>query len=332
METMVVAERICVTVCACTYRRPEGLAALLEGLGKQTFERVPRPILRIVIADNEGSDRARELCDRFRLSHDIPIAYTHEPQRGISYARNACLGLLRDDCDFFAMIDDDEVPHLDWIEQLLLVQQRTGADVVQGRVLPELPDSAPDWIVQGGYFDWQVETDEARRARREGYADVERARTNNVLVRYAVVRTLGLQFDPKFALTGGEDIVFFQAFRTAGYRIVYAPLACVKDIIPPERTTLEYLCRLSYRVGCNDRFKVSMQSKQGKLNPGIKRRLIRRWKRTGLHVVLVGLASLISNLSRGHAGLDRLGEGILLVARGLGRTAGTLGIRYEHYR
>jgi glycosyltransferase involved in cell wall biosynthesis len=326
---MAASREVCVTVCACTYRRPEGLAALLKGLGEQTFERAPRPELRIIIADNEGSGRVRDICDQFRRSSGIPIEYVHEPQRGISYARNACLARLRDDGDFFTMIDDDEIPDPDWIEQLLLAQETTAADVVQGRIRAELPASTPDWIVQGRYFDWQLDADETRRAEREGYPEIHKARTNNVLVRHAVVRELALQFDSRFALTGGEDIVFFAAIKRAGYRIVYAPQACVRDIVPPERTTLKYLLRMWYRVGCNDRCKAI---KRGKPSGSRWRLLWRRWKRTGTYAVLTGAALVIGNLLRGRVGLGHLGDGILLIARGLGRTAGSLGIRYEHYR
>lgn len=318
-----------VTVCACTYRRPAGLVALLEGLGKQTFTTLPRPSLSIVIADNEGSELAREACAQFQASHDIPIEYVHEPRRGISHARNACLDRLREDCDFFAMIDDDEIPHPDWIEQLLLIQRRTQADVVQGTVVPELPASTPDWIARGRYFDWQLRSDEARAAQEQGYAELQRARTNNVLVRYAAVRDMGLRFDPRFGLTGGEDLVFFEAMKAAGHRIVYAPLACVREVIPPERTTFEYLWRMWYRVGCNDRFK---GPHLGKPTTSRLRLLRRKWKRTGTYAFLLGSGLLIGNLLRGRASLDHLGQGILLISRALGRAAALLGIRYEQYR
>jgi succinoglycan biosynthesis protein ExoM len=305
------------------------LAALLEGLAGQRFTRLPTPALSVVIADNEGSGQAKAHCERFARDSGIPMRYVREPQRGISHARNACLARLGDDCDFFAMIDDDEIPEPDWIEQLLLAQQRTGADVVQGRVLPVLPDGVPAWIVRGGYFNWQLSPEEARAAEQHGYAELRRARTNNVLVKTAVVRRMGLQFNPRLALTGGEDIVFFQAIKEAGYRIVYAPLACVREIIPPERATLAYLWRMWYRVGCNDRFK---GRDKGKPNAHRWRVLVRKWKKSGTHTVLRGLALLIRNLLRGRASLDDLGEGILLIARGLGRAAGVLGLRYEHYR
>jgi glycosyltransferase involved in cell wall biosynthesis len=302
---------------------------LLEGLAGQRFRHLPVPDLSIVIADNECSEDAEALCERFAEDSGLRMRYLREPQRGISHARNACLAAIPDGCDFFAMIDDDEIPYADWIEELLLAQQRTAADVVQGRVLPELPDGAPGWIARGGYFDWQLNSDEARAAQQQGYADLRRARTNNVLVRHAVVREMGLWFDPRLALTGGEDIAFFEAIHAAGYRIVYAPLACVRDIIPPERTTLDYLWRTWYRVGCNERWK---GFHLGKPNASRWRLLSRRWKRTGTHAFLLGLALLVGNLLRGRASLDHLGEGILLIARGLGRAAGLLGIRYEQYR
>jgi hypothetical protein len=60
--------------------------------------------------------------------------------------------------------------------------------------------------------------------------------------------------------------------------------------------------------------------------------LWRNWKRTGTYAFLLGLALLIGNALTGRVSLDHLGEGILLIARGLGRVAGLLGVRYEQYR
>jgi succinoglycan biosynthesis protein ExoM len=71
------------------------------------------------------------------------VRYVQEPRRGISYARNTCLDHVARDAEFFAMIDDDEVPELDWLEQLLCAQARAGADVVRGPVVPDFPEGAP---------------------------------------------------------------------------------------------------------------------------------------------------------------------------------------------
>jgi succinoglycan biosynthesis protein ExoM len=321
--------KMCVTICACTYRRPVGLATLLEGLGKQTFARLTPPSLSIVIADNEGSDRAREVCDQFRRSSDIPIEYVHEVRRGISHARNACLAQLRDSCDFFAMIDDDEIPDPDWIEQLLLAQQRTGADVVEGRVVPVFPKGAPSWIVRGGYFGWHHDLDDAQAPGQQVYPELEEARTNNVLVRSDVVRTLDLRFDHRFALSGGGDIVFFRAIRAGGYRIVYARDACVREMIPQERASLRYLWRRWYRVGANARFKQPIAHKR---NGSLPRILKRKLRSSGCSEISTGLAIIAGKLLRGRAAVGHIAPGIKRFAHGLGQAASAIGIKYEQYR
>ena len=135
-----------VTICACTYRRPEGLSALLGGLAAQRFAAVPRPRFDVVIVDNEGSSEAAAICAKAGPTTGLAVRYVQEPRRGISYARNTCLDHVARDAEFFAMIDDDEVPELDWLEQLLCAQARAGADVVRGAVVPVFPESAPAWI------------------------------------------------------------------------------------------------------------------------------------------------------------------------------------------
>jgi glycosyltransferase involved in cell wall biosynthesis len=329
-QIVAVPRRLNVVVCACTYRRPAGLARLLAGLAAQTFAQLQRPNLRIIIADNEGSDPARDLCDRFRGCGAFALTYLHEPQRGVSHARNACLDRLPEDVDLVAFIDDDEVPHPDWIEQLLLAQQRSGADAVQGQVLPELPDGTPDWIVRAhlslarpprppaGLGDQQAE-----------FPELDRASTNNALVRWAVVRELGLRFDPRLALTGGEDIVFFRALKAAGHRIVYAPRAHVGDIIPPARARLGYLGRRWFRSGCNEAVKAP---RRGKPSSSLKRIVIRRWRASGCPKLAAGIVAVLGNLLMGRTGMDHLAHGLRLIAHGLGQAVSLLGFRYEHYR
>jgi succinoglycan biosynthesis protein ExoM len=322
-------ERIHIAICACTYRRPAGLAALLEALARQRFVRRTAPRLSVVIVDNEGSEQARQLCDQFGSAADIPIWYVHEPTRGISYARNRCLDEVAADCDFIAMIDDDEIPDPDWIEQLLEAQEYSGADVVEGRVVPVFPDGAPDWIVQGRYFSFHHALNSAHVPGEKVYPQLDEARTNNVLIRCAVVRELGLRFDPRLTLTGGEDIVFFRAIRSAGYRIVYAPDARVRETIPLKRTTLRYLWQQWYRVGANSRSKRPIRWRP---NATLKRRFMWKWHSSGCALLADGVAMLIGALLRGRTDLGHLVPGILHLAQGLGRASSAIGIRYEHYR
>jgi GT2 family glycosyltransferase len=326
---MAILEEIRVAICACTHRRPSGLAALLEGLARQRFVRRARPRLTIVIVDNEGSGQAKRLCDQFGCEAGIPIRYVHEPKRGISHARNRCLDTVVPHSDFIAMIDDDEIPEPDWIEQLLQAQEHSGADVVEGRVVPVFPAGAPDWIVHGRHFGWHHDLNSAHSPGQKSYPELDEARTNNVLIRCAVVRTLGLRFDPQFGLSGGGDVVFFRAIHDAGYRIVYAPDARVNDMIPVERTNLGFLWRRWYRVGANARFKRPVTRKP---NPSLKRIVMRKWHSGGCAEISYGLAILMGSLLRGRAAVGHLAPGIKHLAHGLGQAASAIGIRYEQYR
>jgi GT2 family glycosyltransferase len=318
-----------VAICACTYRRPAGLAALLEAVARQRFVRRTPSRLSVVIVDNEGSDEAMRLCDQFRFAAGIPIRYVHEARRGISHARNRLLDEVAADCDFIAMIDDDEIPEPDWIEQLLEAQEHSGADVVEGRVVPVFAEGAPSWIVQGRYFGWHHDLNDAHAPGERVYPELEEARTNNVLIRCAVVRELSLRFDPRFTLTGGEDIVFFRAIRSAGYCIVYAPDARVRETIPLKRTTLRHLLQQWYRVGANSRSKRPIRWRP---NATLKRRFMWKWHSSGCALLADGVAMLIGALLRGRTDLGHLVPGILHVAQGLGRASSAIGIRYEHYR
>jgi succinoglycan biosynthesis protein ExoM len=322
-------EGISVAICACTCRRPAGLTALLEALARQRFVRRTPPRLSVVIVDNEGSEQAKSLCDRFRCA-DIPIRYVHEPRRGISYARNRCLDAVAADCDFIAMVDDDEIPDPDWIEQLLEAQEDSGAEVVEGRVLPVFPAGAPDWIVRGRYFGWHHDLNNAHRPGQKIYPELDEGRTNNVLIKAAVVRALGLRFDPRFGLSGGGDVVFFRALHAAGCRIVYAPDARVRDMIPLARTNLGWLWRRWYRVGANTRFKRRQIRRNS--NPSLKRIVMWKWHNSGAAALAAGLAILAGSLLRGSIDMADLAPGIKQIAHGLGKAASGLGLRYEQYR
>jgi succinoglycan biosynthesis protein ExoM len=326
-----------VTVCACTYRRPEGLRALLGGLAAQRCEAIAPPRIEVVIVDNEGSAEARAVCAQVGQATGLAISYVHEPRRGIPYARNACVDQVASDAEFFAMMDDDEVPEPDWLEQLLLAQARAGADVVRGAVVPVFPDEAPAWIRDGDFFGWP-------KQRRVGGgitisdgpeladgAELASASSNNVLVRMAAVRALALRFDTTLTFTGGTDALFFRQMKLAGCRIVYAAGARVREAVPPQRATFRYLWRVHYKQGCN---KVPRKLRLETKGAGTARFVRTAAKRIPRECAEIGGGTLTvaRSLVRGHADMGRLSGGLLRIAKGLGGLAGLIGARFAHYR
>lgn len=321
--------RLHLCVCACTYRRPAGLAALLDGLAAQSFEAMPRPVIDVVIVDNEGCDEARTVCADFERRTAGSLTYVHEPRKGLSHARNAYLDHVPPGCDFLALIDDDEVPEPDWLEQLLQAQSKTGAEVVRGGIVPVFAEGAPRWIREGDFFGWPRRPAAGRPALIDGQT-VTTAGTNNALAAWAIIRELGLRFDPRLNATGGEDSLFFRVIGEAGYRLVYAERALVRESIPSERATLGYLLRVQFRNGNNKILrKLRHKPRDGsRLRPA---KVVLKSAGRSVGDVARGCGSVLRSLLTGRFSMDHLSVGMLRMAKGLGGLAGASGLQYGHY-
>lgn len=316
-----------VVIGACTYRRPRELERMLAGIAQQEFRLNERPAFEILIVDNEGNPEAEVICSAFSSNQpDIPITCVIEQNRGISQARNAILDNLPPDCDFLAMIDDDEVPGTAWLDSLLSTQAHTDADIVRGPVIARYSDSAPEWVVKGGYFGWPDTAEQYREGR-----PMTSAAGGNVLMRMSAVRRSGVRFNAVLSLSGGEDSLFFNKLVEHGSRIVYSRLATVEEFIPPERTSLAALLRLSYRNGNNRLVKhLRMSAIRGR--PERIAGFVLTQAARGLRDLLMGSLRMLVFLPSGRKGLGSLYDGLLQAGKGAGQLTGLLGIRYQYYR
>jgi glycosyltransferase involved in cell wall biosynthesis len=300
-----------VSIGVATYKRPEGLRRLLQGIAGLEFRRLPRPAIEVVVVDNEARGAAALVCREFP-SVGMHLRWCEEPRRGITYARNRCLQEARPDSEWIAFIDDDEVPDPGWLEALLQAQQRHAADVVTGPVVPVFEGPVPEWVVRGGFFEPRGYPDGSLR---------EVAFTNNVLMRAALPAELKLAFDDRLALTGGEDTDFFMRARRAGARLVWAADAVVRETVPAQRTRAAWILRRGFREWGSHSYS------ERRLDPAPGTRIVRVLKATAL--VAAGCASLPVTALLGR---HRSVRSLLLVARGAGSLAGLLGTQYAEYR
>lgn len=322
-----------VTVCVCTYRRPAGLRALLRGLSSQTFAGTA-PEVRVVVIDNEGGAESRAIIEA--AAPILAVRYHHEAKRGISYARNRALASVEEPCDFVAMIDDDEIPEPDWLDRLLTTQAETNADVVQGAVIAVLAPEAPAWIRDGGFFGWPSRGGDAETPAWGHHEPLGSAATNNVLVRWSAIKALRLRFDERLALAGGEDAIFFRRLQQAGYRIVFAEDARVRETVPRERACLGYLFRQEFRNG-NKRLAAKLWVRHADADGATRLRVALKTAARGARITASGVGTVAHALLRrvGAKEADRdiaLAVGVLRIANGLGTIADCLGFRYQHYR
>jgi succinoglycan biosynthesis protein ExoM len=304
-----------VALCAATYRRPEGLERLLAGLA--ALESPADVEVCCVIVDNSADAGARGQVDGAAAGFAWPLHYVSEPRRGITFARNTALETaLAMNCDFVAFVDDDEVPAPSWLAALLAAQRRSGAAAVLGAVQPVFPPETPAWLIAGRFFETHRYADGA---------EVNDAHTANVLIDLRRLAALGLRFDHRYALTGGEDTMLFRDLLDAGGRIVYAADAVVYETVPASRARLAWLLRRWYRTG--------------NIEAALYLRGRRRdaWRRPanllrGLARVAAGSGLFLANLAvLGLGRKDRIVRPLYTVCRGCGILASTLGWNYSEY-
>ena len=67
------------------------------------------------------------------------------------------------------------------------------------------------------------------------------AHSNNLLLDLRWSRRLGLRFDPRFGLTGGEDTMFTHDLVGRGGTIVWCDEAVVRESVPADRATRSWV-------------------------------------------------------------------------------------------
>ena len=131
-----------VSVILCTRNRLPDLAKCLASLEAQ----VDRPG-EIVVVDNSATGSARAVCA------DFPgIVYVHEPQPGLSIARNA--GVRAAGRDILAFTDDDVEVHPRWTSEVTGAFADPKTEAMTGLVLPARLDTAAQCFFQfdlGGF-------------------------------------------------------------------------------------------------------------------------------------------------------------------------------------
>jgi len=234
-----------VSICIITLYRTEGLTRLLNGLEELEFKKSPEPEIEVIVVDNDINRSAFEVCKVFKKKSNLDIKYLVEPERGIPFARNRAITEADKKSSFIVFIDDDEVPTDKWLDELLFAQKKyNNADIVSGPVIPFFPDSIPDWITNGGFFN--------RKLHPTGTTGVSQS-TANLLIKKSVFESFGKPFSKKFALTGGGDADFLIRARQKGYKDVWSNEAEVYEWIPKNRANFPYLIKRAFRIGANQK-------------------------------------------------------------------------------
>ena len=227
-----------ISVCICTFRRPEGFRAALASVLAQVLPTMTE--LEVVVVDNDpqGSAQAGFASCKER-NPGVNLVYANEPTPGVSFARNRCLREASG--DWIAFLDDDEIAPAHWLSALLTAAKNYSAGAVFGLVAPVYEMGQPDWLAFAG----GIERPRFSTGTVIGWGD---ARTGNVLMTRRLAAAVG-KFDTRFAKTGGEDSLFFATAMQLGFALVWCDEAAVRETVPQSRMTKTWIIRRAFLGG-----------------------------------------------------------------------------------
>ena len=330
------------TSAMLTYRRNDYLAQVIPELLAQADDVCDaQTTVSVLIVDNDPQAGARAVVEAARaaLGGEQPeaaessgaadldaaatsrLVYVHEPEPGIVAGRNRALSQAHGS-DALVFIDDDEIPSPGWLKALVSTWRAQGCAAVTGPTPPTFEIDPSAWVVASGAFDsWEAA---------DG-AQVRSADTGNLLLDLAVVEGMGLRFDPRYGLTGGEDSLFTRQLTRAGGVIRFAAGAVVTKRVPAARARRTWVLERSLRSGSSwARVRIDTAAPDG----GASGRLARLRLRLGYGAK--GLAK--AGIDGARAGVARIRGDVPAQARyevssrgGLGMVVGALGVHVREY-
>jgi glycosyltransferase involved in cell wall biosynthesis len=233
------------TVVICTRNRAAHLEKCVEALLHQS---VSEDAFDILIVDNASTDSTPELATAWSDAHP-QIEWVHEPKVGLSYARN--IGFASVKSEWVAYLDDDGVPHLDWVEKLLDRIDVGDWDGIGGHYGPYFEGEPPDWYLpRYNSNDWLL---------REGTSDYEifasdsKFSGGNCTYRRSALVALG-GFSTELGMRDGhigygEEVDLQDRMLVAGHRLGFDAEIRMDHFTPREKQRLLSFVHRSFSNG-----------------------------------------------------------------------------------
>ena len=225
-----------VSVCICTYKRPELLARLLFKLRNQATENLFA--YSIVVTDNDHLQSAQPAVSSFTADSSVRVVYCVEPRRSIALARNKAVANATG--DFIGFLDDDEFPAENWLLILFRTLKQYRVDGVLGPVRRHFDHEPPEWLRKSGLYERPVNPTGSPVRWRE-------ARTGNVLLKKQIFDKTDPPFRRQFRALEDQD--FFQRMIEQGHTFVWSAEAVVYESVPPLRWRKRYMLRKALLFG-----------------------------------------------------------------------------------
>jgi glucosyl-dolichyl phosphate glucuronosyltransferase len=233
-----------VSIVICTHRRPELLRLALESLLNQ--ENVPQDAFEVIVVDNDLVPNPAVQGVVGDSSSNLPVRYVHEPQIGLSFARNTGGQTARS--EYIGYIDDDAKARPTYIHQLIKDLQTFKPDLCGGPFFPFYQCEKPDW-----YRDQYGSSAYGSSART--FASREYLSGGNITFHHSIFNELGW-FDSSLGMKGsktcyGEETALqIKAWKNKpDLRVYFDPEVAVDHLVPRRKMTVRWFFKMKYYLG-----------------------------------------------------------------------------------
>ncbi|MEM1376787.1 MAG: glycosyltransferase [Pseudomonadota bacterium] len=234
-------DEVQVAVTIPTFKRPEHLIRTLDTIRAQTTKRN----VAIIVMENEAEKRegAEVACPKFDdgTYHGM-VVIAHD--RGNCNAYNAgwfTAFTQFPNLEFVCVIDDDELADPEWIEAACSTSEKYDAGLVGG----------PQWPIFEGAPEekWKTHPVFTPHYTKSGLVPVIYS-SGNLTIRRDVLAAMPQPFmDLAFNFTGGGDADFLRRSMAAGFKPAWCNEAIVRETIPENRMTWDWIQKRSLRNG-----------------------------------------------------------------------------------
>ncbi len=251
-----------ISAVVCTHNRATVLQGALASLAAQTLA---AQRFEILVVDNASTDATREVAERARAG-GAPIRYLHEPQLGVSHARNR--GWQEARAPLVAFLDDDALAPPDWLARIVadFAQLDPKPGCLGGPVDPIWEAPRPDWLPDALLpYLTVLDLD-------QGPGPMPRGKflygTNSSFERAQLAAIGG--YSPALGPIGGwqrtgEDTFVQKQLRGRGCELWYDPALRIRHHVPAERVTQSWLLRRLYLEGISRARQQLLESEPGPL-------------------------------------------------------------------
>lgn len=240
----------------------EHIGDQLAALAAQTY----RGEWELVVVDNGCGDRSMDIVRTWAPRLPSVTTVDATARRGLNRARNAGAAAARG--DFLAFCDADDVATPGWLDAM--AEGAARGDIVGGRLEWEtLNDSVVRaWRPQAAMTDLPIDID---------HGFLPYAAGGNMGVWARAAREIG--WDERFEF-GSSDHGFSWNAQLAGYRLVYAPNALMRQRF---RRTIWATARQHYRYGRSGP-QLQRAFRGAGLEPPDNREAVREWRRLAVSI------------------------------------------------